>query len=71
MIAARVLGRDLSTGKIYQAMRGEGDARRWRWIEVTHESDCVETRGDVVFSFPTMAMFPMTPPAKSNASDGG
>jgi hypothetical protein len=66
MIPARVLGCDPITGKIYQAMRGERDSWRWRWIDVTHEADTPNTRGDVVFTFPGgINTFPMTPPARS------
>lgn len=71
MIPARVLARDLSTGRIFQAMRGErGDTRRWRWIEVTHDDKPV-LDGDVIFSFPTQEAFPLHAPDQSNAVPPG
>lgn len=70
MIPARVLAHDPQTGKIYQAMRGEVDARQWRWIEVTHEADRPNLKGDVVFAFPGgIATFPTSPPLDAKVHD--
>lgn len=69
MIPSRVIGYAKDTGKLYQAMRGERDARQWRWIEVTHELDSADVRGDIVFTWPTIDQFPLVPPQRSNVSE--
>lgn len=70
MIPARILGRDPTTGKIFQAMRGEVDPTRWRWIEVTHESDQPMLAGDIVFTFPGgIDTFPTVPPQRAAMTD--
>jgi hypothetical protein len=69
MIPARVLGHDEKTGKIYQAMRGEVQPKRWRWIEVTHDTDRPNISGDIVFNFSDIEAFPLSPPIQAKVDD--